>query len=64
MMRRGFTPDDLAQLRSAYRLLVGGKHNTTQALELIREKLATGEFGTHVQYLVDFVASADRGIIK
>jgi len=62
--RRGFTPDELKQLRSAYRLLTGGKHNTTQALEAIRAKLATGEFGDRVQYLAEFVAASERGVIK
>ncbi len=62
--RRGFTPDELKQLRTAYRLLVGGKYNTTQALEEIRAKLATGEFGDRVQYLADFVAASERGVIK
>jgi len=62
--RRGFTGDELKQLRTAYRLLVGGKHNTTQALEALREKLASGEFGPRVQYLADFVAASERGVIK
>ncbi|HEY0307881.1 MAG TPA: acyl-ACP--UDP-N-acetylglucosamine O-acyltransferase [Acidobacteriaceae bacterium] len=62
--RRGFTPEEMKQLRSAYRLLVGGKRNTTQALEAIREKLATGEFGDRVKYLAEFVEASERGVIK
>ncbi len=62
--RRGFTPEEMKQLRSAYRLLVGGKYNTTQALEAIREKLATGEFGARVKYLAEFVEASERGVIK
>ncbi len=62
--RRGFTPDELKQLRAAYRLLQVSKLNTTQALAAIREKLATGEFGERVAYFADFIAKSERGIIK
>jgi len=62
--RRGFTPDEIKQLRQAYRLLQGSKLNTTQALEAIREKVASGEFGPKVAYLADFIAKSERGVIK
>ena len=62
--RRGFTPDELKQLRAAYRLLQVSKLNTTQALEAIREKVAAGEFGPRVAYLAEFIAKSDRGVIK
>ncbi len=62
--RRGFTPDELKQLRAAYRLLQGSKLNTTQALEAIRAKVATGEFGPRVAYLAEFIAKSERGVIK
>ncbi len=60
--RRGFTPEQIKQLRAAYRLLQASKLNTTDALATIRETLApTSE---HVAYLVDFIANSHRGIIK
>jgi UDP-N-acetylglucosamine acyltransferase len=62
--RRGFTPDEIKQLRAAYRLLQVSKLNTTQALEAIREKVATGEFGPRVAYLAEFIAKSERGVIK
>ena len=62
--RKGFTPDQLKQLRAAYRLLQASKLNITEALAAIREKIASGEFGEHVTYLADFIANSDRGIIK
>jgi UDP-N-acetylglucosamine acyltransferase len=62
--RRGFTPDEIKQLRAAYRLLQGSKLNTTQALEAIREKVASGEFGERVAYLAEFIAKSERGVIK
>ena len=61
--RRGFTPEQLKELRAAYRLLLASKLNTTQALEAIRETVAEGA-GEHVAYLADFIANSERGIIK
>ena len=62
--RRGFTPDELKQLRAAYRLLQVSKLNTTDALKAIQEKLASGEFGDRVAYLAEFIAKSERGVIK
>jgi UDP-N-acetylglucosamine acyltransferase len=62
--RRGFTPEELKQLRAAYRLLQHSKLNTADALAAIREKIAAGEFGDKVAYLADFIAKSERGIIK
>jgi len=62
--RRGFTPDELKQLRAAYRLLQVSKLNTTQAIEAIRQKVAAGEFGERVAYLAEFIAKSERGVIK
>lgn len=62
--RRGFTPEELKQVRAAYRLLQVSKLNTTQALAAIREKVATGEFGPRVAYLAEFIAKSERGVIK
>jgi UDP-N-acetylglucosamine acyltransferase len=62
--RRGFTPDEIKQLRAAYKLLQVSKMNTTQAIEAIRAKVASGEFGERVAYLAEFVAKSERGVIK
>ena len=62
--RRGFTPDQLKQLRAAYRLLQASKLNTSDALAAIREKISSGEFDQNVTYLADFIANSHRGIIK
>ncbi|HEX4155856.1 MAG TPA: acyl-ACP--UDP-N-acetylglucosamine O-acyltransferase [Acidobacteriaceae bacterium] len=64
LQRRGFTPEDLRELSTAMRILVGGKHNTTQALEMIHDMLAQGAGNEHVRYLADFVAKSERGVIK
>ena len=62
--RKGFTPAQLKELRSAYKLLQASKLNTTEAVAVIREKISSGEFGEHVTYLADFIANSPRGIIK
>jgi len=63
LQRRGFTPEQLRELSSAMRLLTGGKHNTTQALEEMEAVLAQGA-GEHVRYLAEFVKKSERGVIK
>jgi UDP-N-acetylglucosamine acyltransferase len=62
--RRGFTPEQLKELRSAYRVLTGSKKNVSQALEELRARLEAGEAGEHVRYLVDFVGASERGVIR
>ena len=64
LQRRGFTPEQLKQLRAAYRVLTGSKKNVSQALEELRAKVASGDAGEHVRYLVDFVAASERGVIR
>jgi UDP-N-acetylglucosamine acyltransferase len=62
--RRGFTPEQLKELRSAYRTLTGSKMNVSQALTELRAKLDAGEAGEHVRYLVEFVSKSERGVIR
>jgi UDP-N-acetylglucosamine acyltransferase len=62
--RRGFTPEQIKQLRHAYRLLQAAKLNTTDALAAIRETITATPDAEHVAYLADFIANSQRGIIK
>jgi UDP-N-acetylglucosamine acyltransferase len=57
--RRGFSAERLAVLQKAYRLLLSGKMNTTQALERMR-----GLAGDDVALLVRFIEDSRRGVIK
>lgn len=59
--RRGFSREQLRHLQHAYRLLLAARMNTTQALEKLRAE-ACGS--AEVQYLIDFVASSERGVLK
>jgi UDP-N-acetylglucosamine acyltransferase len=62
--RKGFTPQQLKELRAAYRTLLASKLNIADALAAIRETIAAGTANEHVAYLADFIASSERGIIK
>jgi UDP-N-acetylglucosamine acyltransferase len=62
--RRGFTPAQLKQLRTAYRTLIGSKKNTSQALEALHQQLEAEDADDHLRYLVNFVESSQRGLIK
>ena len=59
--RKGFSSEQMRSVESALRVLVRSGLNTTQALAKLREESAGDE---HVDYLIDFVASAERGFIK
>jgi UDP-N-acetylglucosamine acyltransferase len=59
--RKGFSPERLQALKRAYRLLLRSKLNTTQALAEMRKTLAGS---ADVRELIQFVESAERGIVK
>ncbi|HEY4009724.1 MAG TPA: acyl-[acyl-carrier-protein]--UDP-N-acetylglucosamine O-acyltransferase, partial [Acidobacteriaceae bacterium] len=62
--RRGFTAEEIRELSTAMRILVSGKRNTTQALQMIHDMLDQGAGNEHVRYLADFISRSDRGVIK
>jgi UDP-N-acetylglucosamine acyltransferase len=59
--RRGLTKEDMKELESAFRLLTRSKLNTTQALEAIAAK---GFQSAHVEALVEFIRTSERGVAK
>jgi UDP-N-acetylglucosamine acyltransferase len=59
--RKGFSPERLQALKQAYRLLLRSKLNTSQALAEMRKTLADS---ADVKELIQFVESAERGIVK
>ncbi len=61
LKRRGFSDDSLRKLRAAYRLLMQSKLNTTQAIARIDSDPALK--CPEVDYLVDFIRTASRGVI-
>jgi UDP-N-acetylglucosamine acyltransferase len=61
LQRKGFTAETIETLRQAFRLLVGGGLNTSQAVERIAAELGGDPF---VDHLVDFVRTSKRGVVK
>jgi UDP-N-acetylglucosamine acyltransferase len=57
--RRGFSPERIQLLQKAFRTLLAGKMNTTQAVEKMRE-LESDD----IELLVKFIERSERGIIK
>jgi len=61
LQRRGFSPERIAKLHHAFKVLLGSKLNTSQALEKLRSE---GEQGEDVELLLRFIESSQRGVIK
>lgn len=59
--RRGFSADDILQLKRAYRLLFRGGRKFETGFEMIREQ---GLDSPHVQYLMDFIRDSHRGVTR
>jgi len=61
MKRRGYSREAIKAMRHAFHLLLAAKLNTSQALERIQQELTNSE---EVQYLVQFIETSKRGVIK
>ena len=61
MKRRGYSRAVIDSLHHAFHLLLSAKLNTTQAVERIREEISGSE---EVAYLLNFIESSQRGVIK
>lgn len=59
--RKGFTDERLRAIQRAYRLLLASKLNTTEAIAKIKSDGITTE---DVEYLVKFIESSERGVLK
>jgi UDP-N-acetylglucosamine acyltransferase len=59
--RRGFSKERIQKLHRAYRVLLASKLNTSQALEKLKSESGLGE---DVEYLVKFIETSERGVIK
>jgi len=59
--RKGFSEERLKALKSAYRLLLRSKLNTSQAIQEMKKSLASS---ADVQELIQFIEKAERGIVK
>jgi UDP-N-acetylglucosamine acyltransferase len=61
LRRKNFASEKIRLLRSCFRLLLRSKLNTTQAIEAIEKELPPSE---EIAYLIDFIKTSARGIIK
>lgn len=61
MKRRGYSKETIEKLHRAYHLLLSSKLNTTQAVERIRAEITDC---AEVDYLVEFIDSSTRGVVK
>lgn len=61
LVRRGFQPDTVRKLKSAYRYLLVSKLNTSQALDRIAQDASID--CPEVRYLVSFIRGAKRGVV-
>jgi UDP-N-acetylglucosamine acyltransferase len=59
--RRGFAKERIQRIRHAYRVLLASKLNTSQALAQLKSESGLGE---DVEYLVRFIETSERGVIK
>lgn len=60
LLRNGFTPETILELKKAYRMFFRSELNIAQALETARKELV---MGPEVQAFVDFVEASQRGIV-
>jgi UDP-N-acetylglucosamine acyltransferase len=58
--RKGFSSEQIDKIRAAFRLLLQSKLNTAQAVEAIKTKVQSPA----VQVILDFIQTAERGVIK
>lgn len=61
MKRRGYSRETIEKLHHAYHLLLSSKMNTTQAVERMKAEISDC---AEVDYLVEFIESSKRGVVK
>ena len=61
LQRRGFSEEQIAQIKKAYRYLYRSNLNVTQAVELIEKELPRTP---EITILIDFINASERGIAK
>ena len=61
LKRKGYPKDTIEKLHHAFHLLLTSKLNTTQAVEKIREDISDC---AEVDYLIEFIETSQRGVVK
>lgn len=61
LSRRGFTREQLKEIKNAYRLIYQSKLTISQALQELKSK---GSIPAEVQDIIDFIEKSERGLIR
>lgn len=61
LRRKGYSKETIEKLHSAYHLLLSSKLNTSQAVERIKQEIVGCP---EVDYLISFIESSGRGVVK
>lgn len=61
LKRKGYPKETIEKLHHAYHLLLNAKLNTSQAIEKIRQDISES---AEVDYLIEFIESSKRGVVK
>lgn len=61
LRRRGFSNELIERIHDAYRIIYNSGLNTTDALVKVEEEI---EKSPEIEYIIDFIRSSERGIIK
>ena len=59
--RRGFSNELIEQIKEAYNIIYNGTGTRAEAIQQIKDTLT---ISPEIQYIIDFVESSERGIIK
>lgn len=61
LRRRGFSNETIENIHNAYRIIYQGGLNNTDALKKIEEEIP---MSPEIEYIINFIRSSERGIIK
>lgn len=60
LRRKGFTPEEIQEIRNVYNIIYFSKYNISDAIKIIEE---TFEVKGNVKEIIDFIKSSKRGLI-
>lgn len=61
LRRRGFNNETIERIHNAYRIIYQSGHNISESLDKVCEEIGSSP---EVDYIIDFIRSSQRGIIK
>lgn len=61
LRRRGFSTELIENIHNTYRIIYNGGKNVSEALEQVKQEVP---MSPEIQYIIDFIESSKRGIIR